>query len=62
MAGALSVIPLESALRGVLPDLALGLGASILGGLLLLRFAYVAGEERGAYRRVFRDLKDRPTA
>lgn len=55
LTGALALVPLEMALRPLLPWSAFAsLGA---GGLLLLRFAYVAGEERGAYRRLFREIK-----
>jgi hypothetical protein len=32
-----------------------------LSGLLLLRFAFVAGEERGAYRGLFKRLKETRT-
>lgn len=31
--------------------------ALVAGGALMLRYAYVAGEERGAYRRVFRRVQ-----
>lgn len=57
IAGALVLIPLQYALRGLVPDAWLGFGWTTLGGLLLLRFAFVAGEERGAYRKLFKEWK-----
>lgn len=36
---------------------ALPYGATLAGGLLLVAYAKVAGEERGAYRRVFKEAK-----
>ena len=46
-----------------LADLAPGLaawaatGAVLLGGLLFLKFAHAAGQERGEFRRLFRQAK-----
>lgn len=34
------------------------IAALVLGALPFLRYAYLAGEERGAFRRVFRRLAD----
>lgn len=55
--GALLFVPAQLALAPWVSQAWLGLAAVLLGGLLLLRFAFVAGAERGAYRLLFRDLK-----
>ena len=36
--------------------------AVVLGGVLLLKFAHVAGQERGEFRRLFRQARERVLA
>lgn len=57
IAGALALVPAQLALAPYVAPEWVALGAVALGGALLLRFAYVAGEERGAYRKLFKDWK-----
>lgn len=53
---ALLLYPAQAlAAQWIPPNLAI-LGALVVGALPFLRYAYLAGEERGAFRRVFRRL------
>lgn len=63
-AGMLS-LPVYLSLAQLLPAFLAGwLALTLMLGLgaLLLRFAHVAGEERGAYRKLFRDVRQRQKA
>lgn len=57
LAGALAIVPGQLFLADLVPAGRLALAAVALGGALLLSFAYIAGQERGAYRKLFRELK-----
>lgn len=56
--GTLLLVPAASFFAGS-PHLSWALAITlVVGGLLFTRFAFVAGQERGAYRRVFKRLND----
>lgn len=60
-AGGLLLLPLTFLAADLWPHLAAwaaGLAILLLGGLLL-KFAHVAGQERGAYRLLFRQARER---
>lgn len=52
--GALLLVPLAIAA----PFSWVPYAAVVLGGALLLRYAHVAGEERGAFRKVFARIRE----
>lgn len=56
--GTLLLLPITVLLEGVLPAGWPQYGAVLVGGLLFLSYGYHAGEERGAFRRVFRRMKE----
>lgn len=56
--GTLVLVPAASFFAGT-PHLSWALALTLVaGGLLFTRFAFVAGQERGAYRRVFKRIND----
>lgn len=55
---ALLLYPAQALAPRWLPATYVAIGALVLGALPFLRYAYLAGEERGAFRRVFRRLSD----
>ena len=64
VATCLLLLPVTFLLAARLPAHAswAALGAILLGGVLLLKFAHVAGQERGEFRRLFRQAKQRALA
>lgn len=56
--GALLLVPAQLMLASRFAAEWLALASLLAGGALLLRYAYLAGEERGAFRKVFRRLAD----
>lgn len=62
VAGAMTVVPLQLAARGVVGETWALLGSMLVAGALFVRWAYVVGEERGAFRKVFRRLRDERSA
>lgn len=62
VAAGMLTLPVYLYLASVLPAFLAGWSAFalMLGlGALLLRFAHIAGEERGAYRKLFREVRQR---
>ena len=61
VATSLLLLPVTFLLADLLPALAAwsATGAILLAGLLLLKFAHVAGQERGEFRRLFRAARQR---
>lgn len=57
--GTLAALPLVFLVADLAPGLAgaAAILAILLGGALLLKFAHVAGQERGAFRKLFRAAK-----
>ena len=55
---ALLLYPAQALVAQWLHPTWVAVGALSLGALPFLRYAYLAGEERGAFRRVFRRLAD----
>ena len=64
VATCLLLLPVTFLLADLRPALAswAAVGAILLGGALLLKFAHVAGQERGEFRRLFRLAKQRALA
>lgn len=54
----LLLVPLQLVLQRWMTLETVALGVVAAGGLLFLRYAYVAGQERGEYRRIFARLKE----
>lgn len=54
----LALYPAQLALAPWAPAWALVYGGAVVGGALVAWAAFVAGEERGAFRRVFRRIKE----
>ncbi|HVM44508.1 MAG TPA: hypothetical protein VM582_01130 [Candidatus Thermoplasmatota archaeon] len=54
----LLLYPAQVLLAQWLPPTLVAVGALALGAVPFLRYAYLAGEERGAFRKVFRRLAD----
>lgn len=60
LAGTLALLPLTALVLVAAPGWHMFsiYGAAVAGGALMLVFAYAAGQERGAFRRVFARLQD----
>lgn len=56
--GTLLLLPLSVLLAGFVPQAWLAYGATLVGGGLFVAYGYQAGKERGAFRRVFRRVKE----
>ena len=54
--GALLMFPLHLVASAWLPTTPLAYGGVAIGGALFVRYAFVAGKERGEYRRIFARL------
>lgn len=54
----LLLVPLGALLQGLVAAAWVQYGTVLAGGVLFLAYAYFAGEERGAFRRVFRRVKE----